>query len=131
MPERDHLAQSGRWTDKHVHQGHDTNPRIVFWTGVALMVMVLISGVIVAVMMEIMGIPDYRSEPRLPVPEPHLLADPFKDIAQQRHEKEAMLRGYAWIDRQRGIVHIPLGLAMDTLAKTPMGLTQDDPEKGK
>lgn len=122
MPERDHLVQAGRWTDKHVHEGHDTQVRTVFWIAMGLLVMVVLSGLVAALMMGMMGIPDYRAQPRLPVPEPHLLADPLKDIARQRQEKEAMLRGYAWIDRSRGIVHIPLGAAMAALAQTPMGL---------
>jgi hypothetical protein len=128
MPERDHLVQVGRWTDKHVHEGHDADVRVVSWVGVGLMAMVFVSGLIVAMMMNIMGTPDYRSPPRLPVPVPHLQDRPLADIAALRREKQAMLQGYGWIDRERGVVHIPIGLAMDKLATTPMGLARDGGE---
>jgi hypothetical protein len=128
MPETDHLPQAGRWSDKHVHQGHDADVRVVSWIAMALLVMVFVAGLIVLFMMNLMGAPHYISRPRLPVPVPHLQDQPGRDIAALRHEKQAMLDGYGWIDRRHGIVHIPIGLAMDKLAKTPMGLMPDGKE---
>lgn len=128
MPETDHLPQAGRWSDKHVHQGHDADVRVVSWMAVALLAMVFVAGLIVLFMMNLMGAPHYTSRPRLPVPVPHLQDQPDRDIAALRHEKQAMLDGYGWIDRRRGIVHIPIGLAMNKLAKTHMGLKLDGKE---
>ena len=43
---------------------------------------------------------------------------PEKDIAAYRAEKQRLLNEYAWIDRDRGIVRIPIEQAMAMLART-------------
>ena len=46
-----------------------------------------------------------------------LQPSPDKDIAAYRAEKERLLNEYAWIDRDRGIVRIPIEQAMAMLAR--------------
>ncbi len=50
-------------------------------------------------------------------PEPRLQSDPRKDLLQMRAEQDALLNTYGWVDRQAGIVHIPIGRAMELLAQ--------------
>lgn len=50
-------------------------------------------------------------------PEPRLQSDPRQDLLRMRAEQDALLDTYGWVDRQAGIVHIPIGRAMELLAQ--------------
>jgi hypothetical protein len=47
---------------------------------------------------------------------PHLETYPAQDYREFRAADDAKLDGYRWIDRERGIVHIPIAEAMSMLA---------------
>jgi hypothetical protein len=51
-------------------------------------------------------------------PEPRLQRDPAKDLAAERRREQAWLDGYAWVDRDAGIARIPIGRALDILARS-------------
>lgn len=51
------------------------------------------------------------SEPRLPA-EPRLQRIPANEIADFRRREEAILHGYGWIDKDAGVVRIPIEDAM-------------------
>jgi len=46
-------------------------------------------------------------------PDPRLQAHPARDLAAMRAEEQATLDGYAWVDREAGIVSIPIQEAME------------------
>jgi len=48
-----------------------------------------------------------------PPPQPH----PSADLSALRREKAALLEGYRWLDRDRGIVQIPIERAMALLVE--------------
>lgn len=48
---------------------------------------------------------------------PRLQVDPAADLTRFRAEEERRLNTYYWIDKQKGIVHIPIATAMQKLAK--------------
>jgi hypothetical protein len=43
---------------------------------------------------------------------------PVTDLADMRRAEEAVLRNYGWVDRQHGVVHIPIEEAKRRLAAT-------------
>ena len=49
-------------------------------------------------------------------PAPELQVDPARDLANFRAQEEKRLHTYYWVDKQKGIVHIPIEQAMKTLA---------------
>jgi hypothetical protein len=55
------------------------------------------------------------AEPRTP-PEPRLLVDPRSALLELRAEEDALLDGYAWVNREAGIVRIPVDRAIEILA---------------
>ena len=59
------------------------------------------------------------AEPRTP-PEPRLLVSPRSALLELRAEEDALLHGYGWVNREAGIVRIPIERAIDVLA-TPAG----------
>lgn len=48
----------------------------------------------------------------LPQGAPMLQADPVKDMQAMRAEQEGKLNSYGWIDREKGVVHVPIEKAM-------------------
>ncbi len=55
------------------------------------------------------------AEARTP-PEPRLLVDPRSALLELRAEEDALLHGYAWVNREAGIVRIPIERAIEVLA---------------
>ena len=53
---------------------------------------------------------------RLP-PEPRLQVDPRDDLANLRRSENEVLDSYAWIDRNAGVVRIPIEQAMKLIAE--------------
>jgi len=53
---------------------------------------------------------------RLP-PEPRLQTDPRDDLANLRRAEDEVLDGYAWVDRNAGVVRIPIEQAMKLTAE--------------
>jgi hypothetical protein len=47
---------------------------------------------------------------------PALRSDPAGDLRGYHARQQAALEGYAWVDRDRGLVRIPIERAMDILA---------------
>jgi len=47
-----------------------------------------------------------------PLPAPALQTDPAADMERFRAEERRVLESYGWIDRQRGVVRIPVEAAM-------------------
>ena len=50
-------------------------------------------------------------------PEPRLEESPILDLQRMRAAEDQVLNSYAWIDKQNGIVRIPIGQAMDLLVQ--------------
>ncbi len=53
--------------------------------------------------------------PKVP-PAPRLQTNPRADLLQMRFEENVVLDSYGWVDRNAGIVHIPIERAMDLAA---------------
>jgi hypothetical protein len=51
-------------------------------------------------------------------PLPRLQIEPPKDLAKVRREEDETLRTYGWINRDAGVVRIPIDRAMDLVAES-------------
>jgi hypothetical protein len=54
--------------------------------------------------------------PSLP-PQPRLQNSPIQDLKQMRQDEDQILGSYGWIDRQKGIVRLPIARAMELLSE--------------
>ena len=54
--------------------------------------------------------------PRLP-PEPRLQADGVSDLHRMREAEDNVLQTYGWVDKNGGVVRIPVARALDLLAQ--------------
>ena len=52
-----------------------------------------------------------------PPPEPRLQVRAPEDLKKMREEEDAVLSSYGWVDRQNGVVHIPVERAMELLVQ--------------
>ena len=60
--------------------------------------------------------PMMRSGVQIP-PEPRLQVNPNQELGRIRAEESALLHGYGWVDRDDGVVRIPIERAIDLLVE--------------
>jgi len=56
-------------------------------------------------------------EPTKVFPQPQLQKTPILDLRAIHAEEDKLLTGYGWVDQPKGVVRIPVSLAIDVLAK--------------
>ena len=108
-------------------------PLALLAVGVGLLVLVSMTGV--AVMWRVMAYGTvYTGEMagsplaplRPPPPSPRLQVIQGGDLKISREQEGALLHSYAWVDKEKGVVRIPVDRAMELLAER--GLPQGKPE---
>jgi hypothetical protein len=57
-----------------------------------------------------------QSQAQIP-PEPRIEVEPWQQLLSVHAREDHVLTSYAWVDRQGGVVRIPINQAMDELAK--------------
>ncbi len=113
---------------KTIETGHelsDLSPKNIAIFGVSLVVMVLIVLWVCyqlfqhysTVSMKTEVPPSPLSYTREPTPEPHLLVVPGQELKAMRAAEDSLLHSYAWVDREKGIVRIPIQRAIDIVAQ--------------
>ena len=107
------------------HELSDVYPKNILWFGIGLALMI---GAVVLVSYGLFHY-FYQSETRsrpppsplsygvAPPPEPRLLTKPGADLAALRADEDEILGSYGWIDRERGIVRVPIDRAITLLAQ--------------
>src|SRR5690348_15793468 len=63
------------------------------------------------------AVSDVSREMTIAPPEPRLQLDPPEGLAQFRAEQEKRLNTYYWVDRDKGLVRIPISQAMKEVAE--------------
>jgi len=63
------------------------------------------------------ALPDASRQLLVTPPAPELQTNPPQDLANFRAEEDRKLDTYYWVDKQNGIVHIPIAEAMKKLAE--------------
>jgi len=107
------------------HEESDVNIRGVLMFGGGLIVAAIVIHLVVGVLFKYFDVrearqamPEYplaaAQENRLP-PEPRLQTNPRQDLADLRLREDEALAGYSWVDRNAGIVRIPID---DAIRKT-------------
>ena len=111
------------------YETSDVDPKPVIWFGVALAAMVAVTIAAMAWMFDYLAaredrldasgspLADTRERPAAPP----LQVTPSSDLTQMRAREEALLNSYGWVDRQEGLVRIPIERAMEILAGRGLG----------
>jgi len=107
------------------HEESDVNISGIFTFGIALMVATILIYLVVGVLFKYLdtrearqAAPEYplaaAERNRLP-PEPRLQTNPRQDLADLRARDEQALTTYSWVDKNAGVVRIPID---DAIRKT-------------
>ena len=121
---RPHTAQpGGAASNPEVHhEQSDVNIRAILVFGAGLIVVAVLIHLLTYVLFRYFDAreaqrvtPQYplavAQEPRVP-PEPRLQTDPRQDLADLRAKEDETLNSYGWVDRNAGIVRIPIDEAI-------------------
>ena len=60
-------------------------------------------------------------------PEPRLQPAETADMQQMRAAEDQILNGYGWVDREHGVVRVPISIAIDMLAARGLPTRTDAP----
>ena len=111
-----------------IRRGHEESevrlrPFVIFGlslaalAGLSLLAMWLLFGYLAARQARLEVTPPPVFEARQLPPEPRLQVSPRRDLQAILAAQEAILRSYGWVDRQAGIVRIPIERAMQLLTE--------------
>jgi hypothetical protein len=107
------------------HETRDVSVRVVTWFAVGLIASALVIHLVTAGLYQFFKSvhPSAQSPSRIAL-EPHMIAPPPRlqtnatmDLARYEATEKAKLNSYGWIDKQAGIIHIPIERAMDLIAQ--------------
>jgi hypothetical protein len=103
----------------------DLRPGYIAFFGIGLSIVLVISVVIASLIVHYKTLQHARQDTPIPrlarereaMPEPRLQVDAPNELRQLRAAEEAALNSYGWVDKDAGIVKIPVDRAMEILAK--------------
>jgi hypothetical protein len=120
------------------HEASDIDLRVILGVGAGLVVAALTIYALVWLLFLYLSnreahgaLPEFplaaSQEQRLP-PEPRLQTDPREDLRVLRQSEDQILQSYGWIDKDGGVVRIPIDEAMKLTAERGL---PSRPEGGK
>jgi hypothetical protein len=107
------------------YEQSDLRPGYIAFFGIALAAVLVISVVIASLIIHYKKVQHARQETPIPrlarereaMPQLRLQIDAPNELRQLRAAEEAALNSYGWVDKDAGIVKIPVNRAMEILAK--------------
>jgi len=112
----------------------DINVRGVVWTGLALVAVALVVHLLIWWLLRGFGsfddkrdvrlTPIERASPQAPPPEPRLQVSPVDDMGAMREEEDRRLQTAGWVDRQQGVVRVPIDVAMEEILRRGVSAAQ-------
>jgi hypothetical protein len=132
------LAHDHSFHDPHVgHEESDISVGAAATFGVLLALLCIFAIICVSVLMHIYGNQEaaeysqamtYPLAHEQPMPQgPGVQANPPADLSALRLEEDAILDNYAWVDREHGIVRIPIARAMELLVQKGLPARSNPP----
>jgi hypothetical protein len=103
----------------------DLNPGYIGLFGIGLSVVLVIAVVVASLFIQYKTVQHARQDTPIPqlarereaTPGTRLQVDAQNELRQMRAAEDAMLNSYGWVDKDAGIVRIPVDRAMEILAK--------------
>ena len=104
------------------HEVADVSGRRIVWTAAGLATMLVVVALAAWAVLSVLrsGSAQDASSLRAAaarMPSPRLQTAPSRDLDALREEKRALLSDYRWLDRDAGVVRIPIERAMELLAE--------------
>ena len=103
-----------------MYEARDVNARVIGWVLVGFIVSAFVINEAVKWTYNYFSRTEFRGaqpvtlvkQPRPPTPGPLLQVNPAADLERLHESETQILNSYGWVDRQRGIVRIPIDEAM-------------------
>jgi hypothetical protein len=116
------MATSPRVTQSG-HEKTDASPRgLIYFAGVIAIILVVVALLLILLFKHFQKAEPAGSFVATPFeaveptpPPPHIQPDPRADMRSYADSQEKLLNTYGWIDRQNGIVRLPIDRAMELL----------------
>jgi hypothetical protein len=120
------------------HELSDLRPGYIALFGIALTAVIVGAAVIASLLIHFKAAEYSRQETPVPrlagereaTPGPRLQVDANNELRQMRAGEDAVLNSYGWVDKDSGIVRIPIDRAMEILAKKGLP-ARKQAEKGR
>jgi hypothetical protein len=120
------------------HELTDLRPDYIALFGIALTAVIVGAAVIASLLIHFKAAEYSRQETPVPrlagereaTPGPRLQVDANNELRQMRAGEDAVLNSYGWVDKDSGIVRIPIDRAMEILAKKGLP-ARKQAEKGR
>jgi hypothetical protein len=115
----------------------DLKPAAIVLFALALVIAVGLAVLITSLFIHFRALQQARHEAPVPrlagereaMPEPRLQIDAQKELRQMRASEEAALNSYGWVDKNAGIVRIPVKRAMEILAEKGLPARKQEQKK--
>jgi hypothetical protein len=101
------------------HEERDVNAWAVGKFGIGLMLLCIFAlALLVGFFKYLESTVGPRTETALPTPpQPRLETDPTVDLKAMRDAEDSILSGYGWVDQSKGVVRIPIDVAIDLVSQ--------------
>lgn len=124
MAETEHVSEAGEQQEAR-HESYSLNVRPLVLFGVGLALLIGVSFLLMERLFEYFGTQQAEvaaplspsAGERQPPPEPRLQVTPQTDFQQLRAAEDTVLNSYGWVNREAGIVRIPIDRAIELLAE--------------
>jgi hypothetical protein len=123
--------------ERSTYERTDISPRAVTWFAVGLVASCIVISVALlffkrALQQAAIAPPEggRTTMPYVAVPPPVLQVTPAADLEQMRTAEETILHGYGWVDRDAGIIRIPIERAIEHTAERGLP-ARDGPAPGQ
>lgn len=130
----EHGRQSSPASHSRGHEQRDISLRPIVLAGVGLAVLILVAVVAMRSLFGFYLAREMRESPaanplavaegeRLP-PEPRLQPQPVEQLRVLRAREDTVLQTYGWIDRDQGIVRVPIERAMELIVERGVAVAE-------
>ncbi|HSI12714.1 MAG TPA: hypothetical protein VK961_11755 [Chthoniobacter sp.] len=101
------------------YERRDFNPRIIGYSALGLVIVCIATSVVIFLFERgldrffgYQGKATWTSSPEMEVPGPQLQANPARELGEMRAQEDALLHSYGWVDREHGVIRVPIEKAM-------------------
>ena len=119
------------------YEKEDINERSTCWFGVVILVVMVVVAWLTKPLYDLLAERETAAQPAaayvaesdpaaLEPPGPRLQVNPEIDLAAFRAQEEGVLSTYAWLDKEHGIVRIPVAEAMRIVAERGLPVFPED-----
>jgi len=99
------------------YEKKDASPRVIVIAVGLLILLLAFVGMSARLVLRVLSRTGAPSQSVPLPPEPRLEANPYQALQTLRAHEDEVLHQYAWVDKSKGIVRVPIDRAMDLVAE--------------